>query len=246
MVGLQRRLETSTVHTVGDASNFLNVCCYCFVVLLLSSLPCVSFCGNGQRCRHAHDDDSAGATREMVQARKVCDPPSHDGIPFANRQLFPRCSQVHAKKSADVLRKEHEGFKKRVARALKLEKSKASLPGGIANTKDELDRQIAEVQGPLSIEGVETATSAHNAYQQERLAGGKKVANAFQRKLSDFAQFIGAFDGLMETIASAGSPYGEIGYQTLSILLIVSSHSLPPLLLRSFLGGLTPSFCRWW
>jgi len=184
----------------------------------------------------------------MVQARKVCDPPSHDGIPFANRQLLPRCSQVHAKKSADVLRKEHEGFKKRVARALKLEKSKASLPGGIANTKDELDRQIAEVQtgtqssGPLSIEGVETATSAHNAYQQERLAGGKKVANAFQRKLNDFAQFISAFDGLMETIASAGSPYGEIGYQTLSILLIVSSHSLSRLLLRSFLGGLTPSF----
>ncbi|KAK4446489.1 hypothetical protein QBC34DRAFT_331299 [Podospora aff. communis PSN243] len=142
---------------------------------------------------------------------------------------FEPGSQVHAKKNAEVIRREHESFKKKALRALKIGKKRDVT---IASSKDELERQISGMLGQSSgagspgpsslvLQEMEGATKAHEAYQDQRLAGGKMVASAMQRRLDDFAQFVGAFDGLMEKIASAGSPYGEIGYQTLSILLIV-------------------------
>jgi len=132
------------------------------------------------------------------------------------------CSPVHSKKSAEVIQREHESFKKQVVRALKIGKNPDA---NLANSKDAIERQISEIQGESLLVGqeVEGATKALESYQQGRLAGGKKAASSLQRRLNGFAHFVSAFDGLMEKIASAGSPYGEVGYQTLSILLIVSA-----------------------
>jgi hypothetical protein len=140
---------------------------------------------------------------------------------------------VHPKKSTEVIRREHESFKKKVLRTVK---GGRRQDAPLASSKEELERQINGIIGQgggslgpstLVLQEVEGATKAHETYQDQRLAGGKMVASAMQRRLNDFAQFVGAFDGLMEKIASAGSPYGEIGYQTLSILLIVSLGTLP-------------------
>lgn len=120
--------------------------------------------------------------------------------------------------------REHESFKRKVVRALKFGKS----PAGIASSREELNRQISDLQGAthpastLAVQEVEAASKSHDAYRQARSQGAKMVASSVQRGLSEFAQFISAFDGLLEKVASAGAPFGEVGYQTLSILLMVS------------------------
>ncbi|KAK3690380.1 hypothetical protein B0T22DRAFT_515714 [Podospora appendiculata] len=129
-------------------------------------------------------------------------------------------------KSAEVLKREHENFKKEVAPVISKDET-------LASTKEELERQILKIKGDrhnrpsrastgaVATKDLDAATKAHDAYTQERAAGGRMVASAVQRGLDAMAKFIGAYSSLLETVMSAGGPYGEVGYQTLSILLIV-------------------------
>ncbi|KAK4159563.1 hypothetical protein QBC43DRAFT_326896 [Cladorrhinum sp. PSN259] len=129
-------------------------------------------------------------------------------------------------KSAEELKSEHEYFKRRVTAGL----SKADTKN-FASSKQELDKQISDVTGGQNhlgaVEAVqesEKATKTHDRYRKDRGRGGKKakrIANQMQHGLSSFAQFVSAFDGILEKVASAGAPFGEVGYQTLSILLII-------------------------
>lgn len=96
----------------------------------------------------------------------------------------------------------------------------------------ELARQRLEIENPLAlpneqaIQAVEDAEKTEDAYRTARLRGGRRAASQTQHFLSGFAQFVGAFNGLLETIASAAAPFGTVGYQTLSILLFVSVNNL--------------------
>ncbi|KAK3984334.1 hypothetical protein QBC44DRAFT_337174 [Cladorrhinum sp. PSN332] len=129
-----------------------------------------------------------------------------------------------AGKSADILRSEHEDFKRRVLR-----KPHPSLT--LASSKSDLDKQISDLGGDTrSTEAVEAlqefdgVSTALDAYQNDRSAGGKRgkrIASRVQHGLNKFAEFVNAFDGVLQKVASAGSPFGEVGYQTLSILLLV-------------------------
>ena len=96
----------------------------------------------------------------------------------------------------------------------------------LASSKDDLDSQISEILGgkPTSevTQEIDIATKAHDGYQKERQDGGKKVAKDIQTRLNAFSQFLGAYAGIADAVSSAGGPYSQIGFQTLSILLIVS------------------------
>lgn len=137
-------------------------------------------------------------------------------------------------KDAETTKREHEIFKKRAFRALKLKEQRVELAG----SREGLQRQLSEITGdtPFSssmvVHEVDSATRAHDAYQHERAKGLKMVASGAQRHLNDFAQFVGAYEGILERVSSAGGPYGEVGYQTLSILLIVSFEPCLPTYLR--------------
>ncbi|KAK3319661.1 hypothetical protein B0T19DRAFT_432835 [Cercophora scortea] len=130
-------------------------------------------------------------------------------------------------KSPEVLKREHESFKKAVAPVI-------SKSENLASTKEELEGQISKIKGDHdgpsrsstsaavdAAQDLNAATKARDAYTQERAKGARKAASAVQHGLDAMAKFISAYSSLLETVMSAGGPYGEVGYQTLSILLIV-------------------------
>jgi hypothetical protein len=133
-------------------------------------------------------------------------------------------------KSPEVLKREHASFKKRFLGSTKQGNPLTPL----ANSKEELERQIQDALGgtpprpPASVDAareLEGAVKVQGAYEEERQAGGKMVGSVIQRYLNQFAQFVGAYGNLLEAVATAGGPYGEVGFQTLSILFIVSLHT---------------------
>ena len=116
----------------------------------------------------------------------------------------------------------HRQFKKRLRNALRIGNKEVQ----IASTKDELEKQIEEIQNPESIHTVarknfDKAVRSRNEYQLEREHGPKKVGRWAQEFASGFARFVATYSGILEIVRRAGGPYGEVGYQTLSILLIV-------------------------
>jgi hypothetical protein len=102
----------------------------------------------------------------------------------------------------------------------------------LASTKEELNRQIEEVQDGLSPrlvaqENLDEASKSHDVYTENRKHGAKKVGRWAQEFAIGFSAFVSAYSGIVDAVKTAGGPYGEVAYQTLSILLIVS-HSCRP------------------
>ena len=118
---------------------------------------------------------------------------------------------------------DHQKFKKRFRQALKIGNREAQ----IAATKEELKKQIEDVQSGdflqiLALENLGSASKSHDIYRLGRKHGSKRVGRWAQEFANGFADFIGAYSGIVDIIKGAGGPYGEVAYQTLSILLIVS------------------------
>jgi hypothetical protein len=94
----------------------------------------------------------------------------------------------------------------------------------------ELEKQIRDVESQRSmsirgqaVEGFKAASESRESYQQQRKGGRRKVGAVIQHSLNSLSHVIASFSNIVETVASAGGPYGQVGYQTLSILLIVSN-----------------------
>jgi hypothetical protein len=97
-----------------------------------------------------------------------------------------------------------------------------------ATTQEELERQISTYQQDYSslkteaLGALNSAARANTIYKQDRQTGAKKVGRGAQRFINSFADFLKAYSGIVEILRGAGQIYGEVAYETLSILLIVS------------------------
>jgi hypothetical protein len=121
----------------------------------------------------------------------------------------------------------HQQFKKRIRHALRIGKKEVQ----VATTKDELKKQIEEIQigeslHAVALENLDSASKSRDAYQLEREHGSKRISRWAQEFANGFAEFVSAYSGILDIVKGAGGPYGEVGYQTLSILLIVSPFPL--------------------
>ena len=96
----------------------------------------------------------------------------------------------------------------------------------IASTKEELETQIEAVRNRtfpiLALQNLNDAYKAHDVYTEDRKKGPKKVGQWAQDFANGFSEFVGAYSGIVDIVRGAGGPYGEVAYQSLSILLIVS------------------------
>ncbi|PQE06025.1 hypothetical protein CJF30_00004962 [Rutstroemia sp. NJR-2017a BBW] len=97
----------------------------------------------------------------------------------------------------------------------------------IATTKEELNTQVEEIRGGhnargVALEGLDNAEKTHEAYLHNRQHGPKRVGRWGQEFASTFADFLSAYSGIIDIVKSAGAPYGEIAYQSLSILLVAT------------------------
>lgn len=95
----------------------------------------------------------------------------------------------------------------------------------VASTKEELNKQIEDVQDGISplvaLQSLNDASKSHHVYTEDRKHGTKRVGRCAQEFANGFSQFVAAYSGIVDIVKSAGGPYGEVAYQTLSILLIV-------------------------
>ncbi len=68
---------------------------------------------------------------------------------------------------------------------------------------------------------LEKALVARAEWQASHEHGIGKFGSSMQRFATSLASFIGAYSGIVDAVKSAGGPYGEAGYQAISVLLIV-------------------------
>jgi hypothetical protein len=75
----------------------------------------------------------------------------------------------------------------------------------------------------LAIGGLKSGNEAHEKYQDNRAKPGrKKVGTKAQKFVKSFADFLGVYSGIVGLVKAGGGQYGELAYETLSILFIVS------------------------
>ncbi|EED20798.1 hypothetical protein TSTA_039920 [Talaromyces stipitatus ATCC 10500] len=65
------------------------------------------------------------------------------------------------------------------------------------------------------------ATGVQKSYQVKRRTGWRKVGHQAQTFVKKFADFMGVYSGIISLLKGAGGIYGEVAYETLSILFIV-------------------------
>ncbi|KJX99082.1 hypothetical protein TI39_contig374g00028 [Zymoseptoria brevis] len=114
----------------------------------------------------------------------------------------------------------HRSFRNQVKQILG-----GNLPKHRVTNKDELVDQLRlmspEELGDIAHGGMRSAEQQKQSYTDDRKHGPKKVGAAAQRFFKSFADFIEAYSGVAHLVRSAGAPYGEAAFETLSLLLIV-------------------------
>ncbi|CAG8955734.1 hypothetical protein HYFRA_00011000 [Hymenoscyphus fraxineus] len=117
---------------------------------------------------------------------------------------------------------DHDLFKKKLQRSLKLSNRGVQ----IASNREDLNKQIESIQNDteprLAAQQILGDTSnIHDNYTVDRQHGVKKTGRKIQTFADAFGQFVSAYSGIIEVIATASGPYGEVAYQTLSIFFTV-------------------------
>ena len=120
------------------------------------------------------------------------------------------------------------------------QRSEISRPSfEIVATKATLEQQVARYGGAKSAgddlelqasEAIGEATKVVELYEERRLVGRKRIGRKTQNFIKSFADFLAVYSGLVEQLAGAGSIYGGVAYETLSIFFVVCE----PLLIRVF------------
>ena len=86
---------------------------------------------------------------------------------------------------------------------------------------------------------------AREDYQLKRSRGGRKIAGSAQDIASRCGEFLGAYSGVVEVVKKAGSFYGEVAYETISVLFIIMlNKSGNDTRIAELLDELTRSFPR--
>lgn len=126
--------------------------------------------------------------------------------------------------SLDAVKKDHELFKTRIRRSLK-----GSKRLDLASSKDEFEkclRKMGEDDSPelgqRAVEEFRIAAGTLLSYQQKRTHGMRRVNKALQESLFAVSRFVAAYSSILDAVSQAAGPYAQVGYQTMTILLIVS------------------------
>jgi hypothetical protein len=108
------------------------------------------------------------------------------------------------------------------------EKLKSKLPGEeLPTTKkglSELLEKQLKVFGvndlkDIAENGLQNAANDQDGWSQKH---GKQPGKYVQNFLTTFSRYLEAYSGVVEVVKSAGQPYGQVAYSTLSLFLIVS------------------------
>ncbi|KAI1873284.1 uncharacterized protein JN550_003537 [Neoarthrinium moseri] len=98
----------------------------------------------------------------------------------------------------------------------------------VASTKEELRQQYehfapqeVSTSSTTAINEFKNVSDSISTYQNRRQIGMRAVGAGLQRGMNDLSVVIAKFSSIVDAVAGAGGPYGQVGYQTLSILLIV-------------------------
>lgn len=112
-------------------------------------------------------------------------------------------------------------FKQRLQSLLKKSQGNAQPP----KTKEDLEKEIAKYDYSNLKTEAGTALSAaarvNSTYNRERKEGGKRVGRVAQEFVHSFSEFLGVYSGIVNIMKGAGQIYGEVAYETLSVLFIV-------------------------
>jgi hypothetical protein len=92
-------------------------------------------------------------------------------------------------------------------------------------TKEDLEKEIAKYDySNLKNEAgniLNAAVRVNSTYNRERQEGRKKVGRIAQEFIKSFSEFLGVYSGIVNIMKGAGQIYGEVAYETLSVLFIV-------------------------
>lgn len=148
-------------------------------------------------------------------------------IIFASLQYLPQTalivrSQVGSK-TPDVVTTEHERFKKRLSRTLKGPLS------SLASNREELVQHIRKAGekesielGDLAVNEFRASSDTLQTYKDKRKGGFRAANTALQDGLFAVSRFAAAYSSILDAVSSASGPYAQVGYQTMTVLLIVS------------------------
>ncbi|KAI9858315.1 MAG: hypothetical protein M1813_007590 [Trichoglossum hirsutum] len=134
-------------------------------------------------------------------------------------------------------------FKQRVRRILGGKRGSHQVP----TTREGLQQQIKELDprqlGELADSALRVAGRAHSTYIKERATGAKKMGQRTQNFVRVFADFLGAYSGIVELVRGAGQQYGQLAYETLSLFLsVVVNKCNNDMKIADFLSELRKSF----
>lgn len=126
--------------------------------------------------------------------------------------------------SPDAVKKDHELFKNRIQRSLK-----GSKRFNLASSKEEFEkclRKMGEDDSPelgqRAVDEFRLAADTLQSYEQKRTHGLRGANRALQESLFAVSRFVAAYSSILDAVSQAAGPYAQVGYQTMTILLIVS------------------------
>ncbi|KAE9370953.1 hypothetical protein N431DRAFT_379747 [Stipitochalara longipes BDJ] len=113
-------------------------------------------------------------------------------------------------------------FKQKLQSLLKKNRGNVEPP----KTKEELEKEIAKYNDYSNLKNeagtaLNAAARVNSTYNRERTEGGKKIGRVAQGFVHSFSEFLGVYSGIVNIMKGAGQVYGEVAYETLSILFIV-------------------------
>lgn len=140
-------------------------------------------------------------------------------------------SSGKAFETADNALKHEEAFKRKTQDLL--QSKRINVNSEIACTRDSIKEQVEQIRrqalniNPLKEDAtatVEVAVSKVAQWEVKRRNGRRKGAALVEKFLRNFSGFLEAYSGIVEVVKCAGAPYGEAGYEAVSLLLIVSKY----------------------
>ena len=123
----------------------------------------------------------------------------------------------------------HEEFKERIKRILKGKGKDLSFRTTEEGLRQQLeDLEVHQLRHHADSE-LQKAKMVNAIYNDERTTGAKQGRRTAQNFVAIFSDFLCAYSGIIQLVRNAGQQYGEVAYETLSVLLIVCKVTLFPL-----------------
>lgn len=89
---------------------------------------------------------------------------------------------------------------------------------GLRQQMEELNVHQLREYAKFELQG---AKDVNTIYNNDRTTGVRKGMHWAQHFGKVFSDFLGAYSGIIQLVRNAGQQYGEVAYETLSVLLIV-------------------------